>query len=98
MAIVYKIDKELKDIVPAFMDARIKDKELLKNFFAEKNYEELKSIGHKVKGTSGSYEFMELSEIGEKIESSAGEKDDDSLAKLIQEYQEHVDQIEIEYV
>jgi len=95
---VYEIDKELEEIVPAFMNARNKDIELLKNFFAEKNYEEIRSIGHKVKGTAGSYEFMGLSEIGGKMEKAATDHDDASLEKLIVEYEDHVSQIQIKYI
>ncbi len=98
MAIVYEIDKELEEIVPAFMNSRKKDIESLKNFFAEKNYEEIRSIGHKVKGTAGSYEFMELSEIGGRLEKAASDHDDGALDKLIVEYEDHVNKIDIKYV
>lgn len=98
MAIVYEIDKELEEIVPAFMNSRRKDIELLKNFYAEKNYEEIRSIGHKVKGTAGSYEFMQLSEIGGKLEKAATDHEDASLDSLIKEYEDHVLQIDIKYI
>jgi len=98
MTIVYEIDKELEEIVPAFMNARKKDIESLKNFFAEKNYEELRSIGHKVKGTAGSYEFMELSEIGGRLEKAAADHDDEALDKIVKEYEVHINQIDIKYI
>jgi HPt (histidine-containing phosphotransfer) domain-containing protein len=98
MAIVYEIDKELEEIVPAFMNSRKKDIESLKNFFAEKNYEEIRSIGHKVKGTAGSYEFMELSEIGSKIEKAAADHDDEALGSLVIEYEDHVNAIDVKYI
>jgi HPt (histidine-containing phosphotransfer) domain-containing protein len=98
MSILYKINQELKEIVPPFIKTREDDIELLNNFFAEKNFEELKSIGHKIKGTSGSYEFMELSSLGEKIEQAASTKDIKALEELILEYEKHVKQIEVKYV
>ena len=98
MTIKYKIDKELEEIVPAFMESRRKDIDLLSKFISENNYEELRSIGHKIKGTAGSYEFFELSEIGRKIEKCAGDKDHIELEKLINEYESHVEQIAIEYI
>jgi HPt (histidine-containing phosphotransfer) domain-containing protein len=98
MTIVYEIDKDLEEIVPAFLEGRKKDTELIKKFVLDKNFEELRSIGHKLKGTAGSYGFMGLSKIGAQIEEAAKASNIDALNKLSLEYENHIKQVEVKFV
>jgi len=98
MAIVYEIDKDLEEIVPPFLEGRKKDTEVIKKFVSDKNFEELRSVGHKLKGTAGSYGFMGLSKIGAQIEEAAKASNIDALKKLSLEYENHIKQVEVKYV
>ena len=98
MAIVYEIDKDLQEIVPAFLDGRKKDIEIIKKLVNLSDFEELRSVGHKLKGTAGSYGFMALSKIGAKIEEAANTKNLENLKKLSAEYESHMKQVEVKYV
>lgn len=98
MAIVYEIDKDLEEIVPAFLDGRKKDTEIIKKCVLEKNFEELRSVGHKLKGTAGSYGFMGLSKIGAKIEEAAKASNIEALKKLSLEYEDHIKQVEVKFI
>ena len=98
MAILYEIDKDLEEIVPAFLDGRKKDIETIKKFVLEKNFEELRSVGHKLKGTAGSYGFMALSKLGAKIEDAAKTSKIEELKKLSSEYENHINQIQVKFV
>jgi len=98
MAIVYEIDKDLEEIVPAFLEGRKKDTEIIKKYVLEKNFEELRSVGHKLKGTAGSYGFMGLSKIGAQIEEAAKASNLETLKKLSSEYENHMKQIEVKFV
>lgn len=98
MTIVYEIDKDLEEIVPAFLEGRKKDTEVIKKFVLDKNFEELRSVGHKLKGTAGSYGFMGLSKIGAQIEEAAKASNIDALKKLSLEYENHIKQVEVKYV
>lgn len=98
MAIVYKIDSDLKDIIPNFMSGRQKDIGLLETAIGESNFAEIQSIGHKLKGNAGSYGFDGLGQIGAGIETAAKEKKLDVIEKLFVDYKDHLGQIEIEFV
>jgi HPt (histidine-containing phosphotransfer) domain-containing protein len=98
MSILYKIDKDLEEIVPAFLEGRKRDIEIIKKLVIANNFEELKSVGHKIKGTAGSYGFMDLSKIGAMIEEAADAKNIEELGKLSSEYEYHIKQIEIKFV
>jgi HPt (histidine-containing phosphotransfer) domain-containing protein len=98
MAIVYEIDKDLEEIVPAFLEGRKKDTEIIKKLVLDKNFEELRSVGHKLKGTAGSYGFMGLSKIGAEIEDAAKVSNIEVLKKLSLEYENHMKQVEVKFV
>ncbi len=98
MTIVYEIDKDLEEIVPAFLEGRKKDTEIIKKCVLEKNFEELRSVGHKLKGTAGSYGFMGLSKIGAKIEEAAKSSNIEALKKLSLEYEDHIKQVEVKFI
>ncbi len=98
MSIVYKIDSDLKDIIPNFMNGRKKDIGLLETAIQESNFAEIQSIGHKLKGNAGSYGFEGLGRIGADIERNAKESNLDEIKKLFEEYKDHLDQIEIQFV
>ncbi len=98
MSIVYEIDKDLEEIVPAFLEGRKKDIEIIKKLVNSSDFEELRSVGHKLKGTAGSYGFMALSKIGAKIEEAANSKNLENLKKLSVEYESHMRQVEVKYV
>ena len=98
MAIVYKIDSDLKEIIPNFMNGRKKDIGLLETAIKDNNFSEIQSIGHKLKGNAGSYGFDGLGEIGHGIERAAKESKLDDIEKLFEDYKSHLEQIEIEYI
>ncbi|MFZ8933170.1 MAG: Hpt domain-containing protein [Bacteriovoracaceae bacterium] len=98
MAIIYKIDSDLKDIIPNFMSGRQKDIGLLESAIKESDFAEIQSIGHKLKGNAGSYGFDGLGKIGAEIEKNAKESNLDAIKKLFEDYKEHLGQIEIQFV
>ena len=98
MTIIYKIDSDLKDIVPNFMNGRKKDIVTLDTAIKEKNFAEIQSVGHKLKGNAGSYGFDGLSEIVAGMEKAAKEQKLDIIEKLYADYKSHLEQIQIEFV
>ena len=98
MTIVYKIDSDLKEIIPNFMNGRKKDIGLLETAIKESDFAEIQSIGHKLKGNAGSYGFDGLGDIGHGIEKAAKESKLEEIEQLFDDYKKHLEQIEIEYV
>ena len=98
MTIVYKIDSDLKEIIPNFMNGRKKDIGLLETAIKENDFAEIQSIGHKLKGNAGSYGFDGLGDIGHGIEKAAKESKLEEIEQLFDDYKKHLEQIEIEYV
>jgi hypothetical protein len=92
--IVY-VDPELLDLIPKFMENKIKDVENLKKFNAEKNFLQIEKIGHSLKGTGLSFGFTDVSRLGLELEVAAKGKDPALIEKLIEEFAGYLNTVEI---
>ncbi len=94
-----EISMELKDLIPLFKEETKKNIDLLKKAIEEKNFEQISTIAHKIKGSGGSYGFMKLSEIAKQIEfSSKNEKNIEQIKKQFEDLKDFFDNTEIIYV
>ena len=98
MKTVVQIDEEIKEIIPNFLEWREKDINLFKVAIEAEDFDQLESIGHKVKGNAGSYGVHKMSEYGAGIEIAAKNKELAKIKSLVGDFEEHFENIEIEYV
>ncbi|MEE2743053.1 MAG: Hpt domain-containing protein [Bdellovibrionota bacterium] len=98
MKTVVQIDEEIKEIIPNFLEGREKDINLFKVAIEAEDFDQLESIGHKLKGNAGSYGFHKMSEYGAGIEIAAKNKELAKIKSLVGDFEEHFENIEIEYV
>ena len=91
------VDKDLKELIPMFLENRSQDISKLKNLLANKKYNEIEDLGHKIKGSGGGYGFDRVTNLGRKIEKTAALKNFSKLEALIDEFAEHMDKVEIIY-
>lgn len=75
LEVTQRIDQELKDRRPQFLEYRRKDLMALKDAAARGEYETVALLGHRMKGLAGSYGFPEIGAIGRRLEAAAGIKD-----------------------
>ncbi|MGR8949637.1 MAG: Hpt domain-containing protein [Gammaproteobacteria bacterium] len=84
--IVIKIDPDLEDLIPGFLDNRRADVVKLRNLNASNNFSDIRIIGHSMKGAGGGYGFDEITTIGDLIEKAAlandASKIEEQTAKL----------------
>lgn len=97
-AFTIDIDEDLKDIVPGFLENRKKDITTLKSLYEEKNLPEIEKIGHKVSGSSGGYGFHDLGNIAKEIEKFAMDNKESEIGPLIQQFEEYVQNVQVNYV
>src|SRR5947207_11499178 len=69
----YKVTvaKDLEDLIPAFLRNRSKELETLKVALAAADFEQLRQLGHRMKGVGNSYGFAHVSVLGQEIEDGA---------------------------
>lgn len=80
------IDKELEDLIPDYLGNRKKEIAALTELFLKKDLPQIQAIGHKLRGSAGSYGFSELSEIGKELEEKAKVSDSISVNHALNRY------------
>ena len=95
---IIEIQSFLKEIVPGFIESRTKDLPQLESALFNKDHQTIQSIGHKMKGSSGSYGFKALSEIGKNLEDAGESKDFTAAKNAISKMKEYLISREIKYV
>lgn len=93
-----EVDSELKDILPGFLENRKKDIIDLKNALNAGDFSTIEKIGHKVSGSSGGYGFDELGKIAKKMELDCKAGQTKEIGKLITEFEEHLNSVEIKFI
>jgi len=96
---IYKatVAKDLEDLIPTFMRNRQKEHEALKAALAAADFEQLRQLGHRMKGVGNSYGFTHVSTIGKHIEDGARSGDRAALEARIAEYGDYLARVEISY-
>ncbi|MEO0293185.1 MAG: Hpt domain-containing protein [candidate division WOR-3 bacterium] len=93
--IIIKVDPEIKDLIPGFLQNRQRDINNIESLLKEENFEEIERIGHSMKGSGGGYGFTGISEIGRFIEMAAKEKDIQKIKKGIEDLKDYLNRIEL---
>ncbi|OGR51728.1 MAG: hypothetical protein A2049_10525 [Elusimicrobia bacterium GWA2_62_23] len=91
------IDRDLEDLVPAYLENRRKE---LPEFFAlagAGNFDQLSKAGHKLAGSGGGYGFDRLSELGRRLEELALAEDRQGLEDCLAALKDYLENLEITY-
>jgi len=91
------VAKDLEDLVPTFMKNRAKELETLRNALAGGDMEQLRQLGHRMKGVGNSYGFEKVSALGKQIEDDAKTGDRKLLDSHIADYADYLGRVQIVY-
>jgi len=95
--IIVNIDPDLEELIPGFLENRIKDIQILEKAAGQQDFAALKSVGHSLKGVGGGYGFARITELGAGIEASAKENDMERINQLISDLAEYLQRIEVKF-
>jgi hypothetical protein len=96
--IIIKIDNDIKELIPDFIEARLKDSCGLPKLVAENEYERIVTIGHGMRGSGGGYGFDEITRIGGIIEDAARRKDGEKIIEMANNLKSYLGNVEIIFV
>ena len=91
------VAKDLEDLIPTFMKNRAKELETLRAALAGGDMEQLRQLGHRMKGVGNSYGFEKVSLLGKQIEDGAKSGDRASLEGAISQYADYLAKVKIVY-
>ena len=99
MADAYKVKvaKDLEDLIPVYMSNRRKELDTLRAALAAADWEQLRQLGHRMRGVGNSYGFERISVIGKHVEDGARSGDKALLEAQIAEYGDYLAKVEIAY-
>lgn len=95
--IVVTVAKDLEDLVPTFMKNRGKELETLRAALAAGDFEQMRQLGHRMKGVGNSYGFEKVSQLGKQIEDDAKTGDRGGLEARLAEYADYLARVQIVY-
>ena len=95
--ITVTVAKDLEDLIPVFMGNRHKEIESLRAALAAADFEQLRHLGHRMKGVGNSYGFERISLFGKQVEDGARSGDRGSIETTIAEYRDYLSRVQISY-
>lgn len=95
----YKVTvaKDLEDLIPTFMGNRKKELEALRVAVAASDFEQLRQLGHRMRGVGISYGFDHVSVLGKRIQDGAASGDKAMLEAQLADYADYLAKVEITY-
>jgi HPt (histidine-containing phosphotransfer) domain-containing protein len=91
------VPKDLEDLIPVFMSNRKKELDALRVALAAADFEQLRQLGHRMKGVGNSYGFAQVSDFGKHVEDGARSGDRALLESTIVRYTEFLSKVQITY-
>jgi len=91
------VAKDLADLIPVFFKNRQKELENLRAALSAADFEQLRQLGHRMKGVGNSYGFAKVSELGKRIEDGAKGSDTTAIDACIGEYTDYLSKVQIVY-
>ena len=95
----YKVTvaRDLEDLIPVFMSNRHKEVDSLRAALAAADFEQLRHLGHRMKGVGNSYGFERISLFGKEVEEGARSEDRAALEACIGQYRDYLARLQIAY-
>jgi PAS domain S-box-containing protein len=91
------IDPDLEDLIPDYVANRRKEVLDLIAALERKDFNHIQAVGHKLRGSAGSYGFEALSEVGKVLEERGHVSDAVSVKRALNEYQQYLKRMKISY-
>jgi HPt (histidine-containing phosphotransfer) domain-containing protein len=96
-ALTVTVAKDLADLIHVFFKNRQKEVETLRTALAAADFDQLRHLGHRMKGVGNSYGFAAVSEIGKRIEEGARSTDRAAIEACIVEYADYLSRVKVVY-
>ena len=91
------VARDLEDLIPVFLQNRHKELDTLRVALASADFEQLRQLGHRMKGVGNSYGFAQVSDIGKYVEDGARSGDRALLESTIARYGDFLSKVQITY-
>ncbi len=91
------VEQGMEEVVPRYLNKRRAEIPIYRKALEDGNFEAIKSLGHKMKGTGAGYGFQMLTDLGDALESAAKRTDAAEIEVRTDQLARYLDAIELEY-
>src|SRR3954462_8732904 len=91
------VARDLEDLIPVFIKNRHKELDTLRVALAAAEFEQLRQLGHRMKGVGVLYGFGHVFMLRQTMEDGARSGDRASLDARIREYADYLSRVQISY-
>ncbi len=92
-----RVDSGLAELVPGFLENRRRDVEAIAAALAHADYENVRILGHNMKGSGAGYGLNRITEIGASLEQAAGRREHEEIRARAAELARYLDGLHVEY-
>ena len=96
-ALVVRVSKDIEDLIPVFLSNRRKELETLRSALAASDFEQLRQLGHRMRGVGNSYGFDQVTTLGKEIEDGARKEDKATIERNIDAYGDYLAKVQVTY-
>ncbi|PKN19642.1 MAG: Hpt domain-containing protein [Deltaproteobacteria bacterium HGW-Deltaproteobacteria-6] len=89
------VDEDLRDLIPGYLENRRKDMTEIISALDQGEFEVIRSLAHKIKGSGGGYGFDGITEIGRACEDAAKRLDAQEVREQVERLQVYLDNVEV---
>jgi HPt (histidine-containing phosphotransfer) domain-containing protein len=88
------LDERLRAIVPAYLEGRRRDMLAVLAAVNKGDYEQIRAVGHKMRGSGAGYGFADITAIGQRLELAAESRDAEKVRNHVADLSEYLDVLE----
>jgi PAS domain S-box-containing protein len=89
-----RFDERLRPIVPAYLEGRRSDVRAVLAALEKGNYEQIRTVGHKMRGSGAGYGFADITAIGQRLELAAESRDAEGVRDQVADLSKYLDALE----
>ena len=85
------------DLIPGYLEQRIEDLALFEEFLAVEAFEEIRKLGHKLKGSGATYGFVVLSQHGDVLQTAGRTQDREMIRQTLTQMRTYLQNVKVIY-
>lgn len=88
------VEEELRDLIPGYLAHRRQDGSMIREALPKGDFETIRSLGHKMKGSGGGYGFERITDIGRALEEAAKAENREEIARQAAALTDYLERVE----
>jgi len=92
-----RVVASLAELVPAFLEGRRRDIDTIAAALERSDYDNVRNLGHNMKGSGAGYGFNRITEIGASLEQAAGRRAPEEIRAQSAVLERYLDGLHVEY-